>query len=127
VDINHPMAETGDHRPGDFLEVAGEDDEPRARRFQGGLEFGGIGGIREDMSGNARPAGALEGARIGAVRDDQDDPGRGLPGEGVEQRLQVRAAARDQDGDPDRLAQRKRLCSQRADDRSREPRVTSRE
>ena len=59
VDINHPMAETGDHLPGDSLQIAGEHDEVGAGPFQGSDELGRVGGIRKDTSWDARPAGAV--------------------------------------------------------------------
>ena len=61
-----------------------------------------VAGIVQHDGGDARPPRPLEGARVGLVGDDAGDAGRRAGTAGVEQCLQVRAAARGEHGDANR-------------------------
>ena len=104
MDINHPPAKARHRLRRHELEVSGEDDEVAA--FEGAEQLGGVGGIAQHRRGHAGVPGPFQGAGVASIGDDAGDNNRGgvsgRPGEGVQQRLQVRAAARNEDGDTHR-------------------------
>jgi len=100
VDINRPLAKAPDHGRRKELQVSGEDDEVCVgeRREQ----LVGIRGVLQDCgpdSGLPRP---VQCGGVAAIGNDVRDASRGGGPERVEQGLQVRAAARDEDGDAER-------------------------
>ena len=103
MDVQHPPSERGDDRGGEELEVPGEHHEFGAARGEEREDALGVLAVFAD--GGRDPAGArgaLECAGVRPVRDDEDDGEPGLRfSVGVEQRLQVRSAARREDRDPE--------------------------
>lgn len=126
MDINQAPAETGHHGRRDPLQVPGEDHEPRVAH--GGENLVGVRGIGEHRDGHARPARPLERRRVRAARDDAGDARDVGAAQPLEQRLEVRPAARDEDRDGEwgearrGSAQRSRLQGDR--DLGFEPAVT---
>ena len=78
--------------------------EPVAQRAVARLAVGVVGD-REDRGVHPGAARALEAARLGAARGHAHHLHRAAPVHAVEQGLQVRALAGDQDGDAERHGQ----------------------
>ena len=96
MDINHAPAKPRDRGGRNPLQVTSEHDEPGAA---GGCHhLVRIVGVREHRGGHPRPPRALERARIGAARDHAGNAGYGRVAQRVEQRLKVRAVARNEHG-----------------------------
>ena len=95
MDINQAPAKSGDRCGWDALQVSREDDQPGiAHRAN---ELGGVRGIGEDRHGDIRPPRPLQRRAVRTARHDPRDAcDRGVPPQGVEQRLEVGAAARNQ-------------------------------
>ncbi len=100
VDINRPLAKAPDDGRGEELQVSGEDDEVGV--VQRSEELVGIRWVVQDGGPDPGPPRPVQCGGGGAIGNDVRDAGRGGGPEGVEQGLQVRAAARDEDGDPER-------------------------
>ena len=100
VDINRPLAKARDHARGKELHVSGKHDEVGVGQCREQLV--GIAGIAQHGGPDPGLPGPLEGAGGGAIGNDVRDAGRGAGPECVEQSLQIRAAARDEDGDAER-------------------------
>ena len=100
VDVDHPVAKPGDHRRRDQLQISRQHDELRIpqRREQ----LGGVAGVTQHGRGDRRAARARERAGVGATGDHaRDARQRGIV-KGIEECLQVRAAARHEHGDTNR-------------------------
>ncbi len=100
VDINRPLGKARDHARRQELQVSGEDDEIGVD--QRSEELVRIGGVVQYGGPDPRPPGPVQGGGVGAIGNDVRHAGRRRGPEGVEQCLQIRAAARDEDGDPER-------------------------
>lgn len=100
VDINRPLAKARDHACGEELQVTGEDEEVGVG--QRSEELVGVRRVAQHRGPDAGAPGPVQCASVGAIGHDVRDAGRGLGPEGVEQSLQIRAAARNEDGDSQR-------------------------
>ena len=97
MDINQPPAEARHHRRRNPLHISGEHDESRVAQSREDLvRAGGIGQHGREC---ARPARPLERSRVRPARDDARHARGARVAQRVEQRFQVRAAARHQHGD----------------------------
>ena len=101
MDINHPPAKAGDHRRRHELQVSGEDDQPGV--VQSRQQLGRIGGVAQHGGRDPGAVRPLERARVRPIGNDPRDAGNGRRGavQSVEERLEVRAAARCEHGDPE--------------------------
>ena len=100
VDINRPLAKAPDDGRGEELQVSGEDDEVGVGQCS--EELVGIRGVAQHGGPHPGPPRPLQGGGVAAIGNDVRDASRGGGPERVEQGLQVRAAARGEDGDPER-------------------------
>ena len=103
MDIDEPIAPSRDKRAVEDAHISGQRDESDAALPQRGIGRRGEG-LPALLGNNAvRDPGAggpPEARRLGAVADHENDFGRiGRVGGGLDQRLQVRPAARDQNAD----------------------------
>jgi hypothetical protein len=97
VDVEDP-APVGSHDlGGDLPQIPRQDHPIDPLFFQQGQKGAWVAGGQQ-LGGHPPPAGPVEGLG-GAVGDHQRDLGGWMSGQLLEQRLQVRAASRGQDGD----------------------------
>ena len=101
VDVDDPAAKARDDRSVDEFEVARQHHQLRAG--QGGQHLGGVAGVAQHRGGHAGPARPLQRAGVGTAGDHACNAGDGGIVQGVEEGLQVRAAARHQHGDTNRF------------------------
>ena len=102
MDINRPVPKARDHARGEELQVTGEDDEVGVGQRRQQLIC--VRGVAQNGGWKPRPPGPFQGAGVRTIGDDAADAGRGGGPERVEQGLQVRAAARGEDGDAERCS-----------------------
>ena len=100
MNVDHAAAKARDDRRGNQLQVAGQDDQLGIS--QRGEQFGGIGGVVQHRGRHGRAAGPIQRAGIGPARDHARDARAWRLLEGIEEGLQVRAAARYEHGDTNR-------------------------
>src|SRR6266550_7324239 len=99
VDINHAQAKAGDGGGRHAPQVPREHDY--ASVAECGHDLVRVSRIGEDRGGDTRTAGPLERACVGPARDHARDARDGRASQLVQQRLEVRASARHEDGDAD--------------------------
>ncbi len=96
MDINQAPPEPRDGLGRNPLQVSREHDEPGVTR--GRHDLPRIIRVREHDGGHTCPLRSLERGRVGAARDHARNPRDRRVAQRVEQRLEVRAATRDQHG-----------------------------
>src|SRR5579872_4654455 len=124
MNVDQPVAPALDKTFMQDAHEAGQRDESDAGAAQRMMRLGGemlAIGVGDNPAPDPGRSCPVEARRVGAVADHQPDLGRvGGIGGGVDQRLQIRAAARDQHADPQ---PGHRLAAPNAAARQDEPRV----
>ena len=100
MDVDHPSPKSRDHGRGHELQVARQHDELRVA--EGGLQLVGVIRITQDCRRDSGAACAVERTGIGPAGNYARNACNGRTLKGVEEGLQVRAAARDEHGDTNR-------------------------
>lgn len=101
VDVDHPAPKPRDHGGRHELQVSGEHHELRVR--QRGVELSGVLDVVQHRGRDPRLARARKRPGVSPVRNDTRDPRDWRILERIEEGLQVRAAARHEHSDTNRL------------------------